>query len=804
MKQLEAVFERTCPPISSFADGTWVTQDDGSDAFLIGDYNFGDTEENNLLRADLRDAWAILHPSDPGFTVDPSRNDMAKITSTNRRRYDRVLVRGNRWEPESIRLLGDQSTKVTFSDLSTKMDLWPSDHFGLECVIRFLDDSEAAIKSTLSSTGMIESDEATAKRSTALAALNRLFTKWLVSEGAPAPSNNVLPIGSYAYGVHSAGGDIDVLCVSDVSSKVFFDSFFKFLVKRVGQEGVEGVRVVLDALVPVLKTVISGFKVDILYCSLPSGHIPKNDIHFDVAKELLASGKLFGEDTSIAFRALDDKSVVSLNGWRDTQIVLSCLPTAADLLVFRQAHRLIRLWAQRRGLYSNTLCYFGGFGWTVLLAHAFQLVKASTKDGVVSAVQVVQAFFNTYNTWNWKEKAVSIVPAASSSYKIDSVKDVMTVLTCTKPYRNSARNISRSTRTVIKAEIARAHALLQPLSTFSTSVLKQLTEPCADLFVGADHFKSFLKIAVSGLNDADYFRWKGFVESRLVALLLKLDMSGLQTRLIPRAFDNPDSPFPFSCFFLVGLKKFQAQPQESSSTSTGASESSSSAPAVLPASGSESAGAHQRLDFGNVVHQFEGLLNEWTGKNDQMDLLVKHLKVEGLPVDSLISQVTAVTSTPVVNSGVIEDEPEPEPEHYDDETSHESSSSGDDDNVSEAASEASTASASSAKKAGAKKTAKPVKKGKKKGPEEPAPKKKIRHSVDVFNRIKWDAKLSLQNWMIGYEDRFLGIIEVPIAEFDHSTIPWHRVRVFRRDGEIVWDRINRVDKVFGEDEEEDK
>jgi poly(A) polymerase len=783
MRQLETVFARTCPAIVSFPDGTWVTQDDGSDAFLIGDYNFGDSEENNLLRADLRDSWSILHPSDPGFTVDPSQNGMAEVTSTNRRRYDRVLIRGNRWEPESIRLLGQHSTKVTLSDLTTKVELWPSDHYGLECVIRFLDDSDLALKTVMSSAGLIESDEATQKRSAALATLNRLFTKWLVSEGAPAPSNNVLPLGSYSYGVHSSGGDIDVLCVADVASKVFFDSFSKFLVKK-KEDGVESVRVVLDALVPVVKTVIAGFKIDILYCGLPTGHISKSDIHFDVAKELLAPGKLFGDDTSIGFRALDDKSVLSLNGFRDTQLILSCFPDAADMFVFRQVLRFIRLWAQRRGVYSNTLCYFGGFGWSILVAHSLQLLKAAQPNTSFSASDLIRHFFKTYASWNWKEQPVSIVPAASSSYKLDSIKDVMTVLTCTKPYKNSARNISRSTRTVIKAELARAVSLVESQPVLSNSVVKQLVEPCSNLFVGPDHYKSFLKISVSALNETDYFRWKGFVESRLIALLLKLDMSGLLTHLIPRAFENPDSPFPFSCYFLVGLKKFQTQ--ESAAPDTSSSSSSSQQPQA-------------RLDFANVVHQFESMLNEWPGKNDQMDLLVKHLKVEGLPVESLISQLNTVSSGPVSPSGVLMDEPEEDyPEEEPEEDNHDGQeSSGSGDEIS-AATDASSSS-SSAKKV-AKKSA--SKKGKKKGVEEPAPKKKIRHSVDVFNRIKWDAQMSLQNWVIGYEDRFVGIIEVPIAEFDHSTIPWHRVRIFKRDGEIVWDRLNRIDRVFGPEEEE--
>ena len=45
---------------------------------------------------------------------------------------------------------------------------------------------------------------------------------------------------------------------------------------------------------------------------------------------------------------------------------------------------------------------------------------------------------------------------------------------------------------------------------------------------------------------------------------------------------------------------------------------------------------------------------------------------------------------------------------------------------------------------------------------------------------------------VHHEDRFLGLIEQPVTEFiESSEAPYHRIRLFKCDGEIIWDRKNR-------------
>lgn len=79
---------------------------------------------------------------------------------------------------------------------------------------------------------------------------------------------------------------------------------------------------------------------------------------------------------------------------------------------------------------------------------------------------------------------------------------------------------------------------------------------------------------------------------------------------------------------------------------------------------------------------------------------------------------------------------------------------------------------------------------------------------DVISRIKWDEELSAEDFTVGYLDRFLGIMEKGFADFswddlasvDHFidfAIPQHRIQYFKYLDEIVWDKRERIDKVFG-------
>ncbi|KAI9831949.1 MAG: hypothetical protein M1826_002677 [Phylliscum demangeonii] len=84
------------------------------------------------------------------------------------------------------------------------------------------------------------------------------------------------------------------------------------------------------------------------------------------------------------------------------------------------------------------------------------------------------------------------------------------------------------------------------------------------------------------------------------------------------------------------------------------------------------------------------------------------------------------------------------------------------------------------------------------------PRPKLRSARDVLHRLRWDESFADDTYIVGYEDRFRGVLEVALADWlDEQTeedfIPQHRILYFRRqsDGERIWDKHEKLDLVFG-------
>ncbi|KAI9891086.1 MAG: hypothetical protein M1814_003285 [Vezdaea aestivalis] len=80
---------------------------------------------------------------------------------------------------------------------------------------------------------------------------------------------------------------------------------------------------------------------------------------------------------------------------------------------------------------------------------------------------------------------------------------------------------------------------------------------------------------------------------------------------------------------------------------------------------------------------------------------------------------------------------------------------------------------------------------------------KQRPASDVLSRLRWDPAHDMEEYVIGYIDRFDGVQEMKASKWAHDTteeefIPQHRILYFKHviDGVIVWDRKQQVDKIF--------
>jgi uncharacterized protein (UPF0248 family) len=79
---------------------------------------------------------------------------------------------------------------------------------------------------------------------------------------------------------------------------------------------------------------------------------------------------------------------------------------------------------------------------------------------------------------------------------------------------------------------------------------------------------------------------------------------------------------------------------------------------------------------------------------------------------------------------------------------------------------------------------------------------KFKGSDFIFQRMKWDANIDKDQITIGYLDRFLGVKEIKFNDFkgvheDKEGVPLHRIRYFKVNGTIVWDREQRIDLITG-------
>jgi len=62
----------------------------------------------------------------------------------------------------------------------------------------------------------------------------------------------------------------------------------------------------------------------------------------------------------------------------------------------------------------------------------------------------------------------------------------------------------------------------------------------------------------------------------------------------------------------------------------------------------------------------------------------------------------------------------------------------------------------------------------------------------IYKKILWNSKLDHQEFLIGYEDRFLGTLEIPFSEFStKADVPPQRIKFIKRKGKLFWDRTIR-------------
>ncbi|KAG2013181.1 polymerase, variant 3 [Coprinopsis cinerea AmutBmut pab1-1] len=326
------------------------------------------------------------------------------------------------------------------------------------------------------------------------------IARGLSESAAQAAGGKIFTFGSYRLGVHGPGSDIDTLCVvpKHVTREDFFDTFEPMLKEM---EGVTEVSGVPEAYVPIIKTEIDGIPLDFLMARLNLASIPDD---------------LSLQDDNL-LRNLDERCVRSLGGSRQVNEILRLVP---NVDVFRDALRCIKLWAQRRAIYSNVNGFLGGVAWALLVARICQLYPNALAGAIVSR------FFIIMYQWSWPQpvllKQIEDGPLQvrvwnPKLYPADRAHR-MPIITPAYPSMCSTHNVTASTQMIMTEEFKRGADIVDRVIVG--------TAQWSELFAKHDFFhkyRYYLQIIASTGDPDLQNKWSGTVESRIRQLVMKLE-----------------------------------------------------------------------------------------------------------------------------------------------------------------------------------------------------------------------------------------------------------------------------------------
>ncbi|KAF7322025.1 hypothetical protein MKEN_00725200 [Mycena kentingensis (nom. inval.)] len=374
-----------------------------------------------------------------------------------------------------------------------------------------------------------ESDEESRRRELVLGRVAGLVKKFVrdvsIAKGlsevaANAAGGKIFTFGSYRLGVHSPGTDIDICCV--VPRHVTREDFFAVFEPMVrATEGATEVAGVPDAFVPMIGAKISGISMDLLCAPLNMSAIPDD---------------LSLKDNNI-LKNLDESVVRSVNGTRLTDELLRLVP---NVQVFRDALRCIKLWAQRKAVYSNKIGYLGGVAWAMLVARVCQLYPNAVAGAIVSR------FFTVMSKWQWPQPVLlkQIEEGPLQLYQSDRAHR-MPIITPNYPSMCATHNVSETTHAVMCEAIVQGadgnieYEYADGRPSTGAQLLEKIVAGTAQC------------CASEGAGES--IKWTGTVESKMRHFVLKLEYLDALNRpsdsIVPGTGSKslgPPGPHPFA------------------------------------------------------------------------------------------------------------------------------------------------------------------------------------------------------------------------------------------------------------------
>eukprot|EP01017_Pseudomicrothorax_dubius_P032457 TRINITY_DN4255_c0_g3_i1.p1 TRINITY_DN4255_c0_g3~~TRINITY_DN4255_c0_g3_i1.p1 ORF type:complete len:740 (+),score=162.88 TRINITY_DN4255_c0_g3_i1:49-2268(+) len=356
--------------------------------------------------------------------------------------------------------------------------------------------------------------------------------------------------GSYKLKLSSPGGDIDTLILAPSRRYVTRErDFFEDLYQRLLREPkVTDLKRVVKARVPLIKMYYDGIQIDMAFANLEFIDIIDRD--FDSAEEhSLANNKYL-----IGMVETDDRerkktaSLASVDGLRVASRVKSLISNEETFILLTKT---IKLWAKKRGIYSNMLGYLSG----ILIA--FLVVKVMQMFPTLSPFRLLWHFFFIFSQERgWKtpiniddpEKGRDGLPEnlleMERSNKREAENDIVKVFTPAFPSYNSAKRISNYTRKVILTQMKWGYEQLR--AARDPAVPFNWEEFFEELPFFSE-YEHFLEVSILGGGDkGEFAEWRGLVESNLSYLLQKyfekhheMEKYFDYMHLYPESFDRP-------------------------------------------------------------------------------------------------------------------------------------------------------------------------------------------------------------------------------------------------------------------------
>ncbi|EPS73541.1 hypothetical protein M569_01213, partial [Genlisea aurea] len=440
--------------------------------------------------------------------------------------------------------------------------------------------------------GLYETSEEAAKREEVLDKLKLIVKEWVkdltrlrgYTEQMVEDANAlILTFGSYRLGVHGPGSDIDTLCVGPsyvTREEDFFYVLHNILAER---EEVTELQPVPDAHVPVMKFKFDGISIDLLYASISLLIVPDD---LDISNITVLHN-------------IDEQTVRSLNGCRVADQILKLVPNTEN---FRTTLRCLKLWAKKRGVYSNVTGFLGGVNWAILVARLCQLYPKANPSMLVSR------FFRVYTLWKWPNPVLLCdIEDDELGFSIwDPRKNpwdrnhLMPIITPAYPCMNSSYNVSASTLRVMMEQFELGKQLCEEIE-LNKSHWSALVEP----YLFFDDYKNYLQIDIVAADPDDLRAWKGWVESRLrqLTLMIERDTFG-KLQCHPYPYDYGDSSRPCAhCAYFMGLKRKVGEAIQEG----------------------------QQFDIRQTVDEFRHQINSYLYWKPGMEIYVSHVRRKQMP-----------------------------------------------------------------------------------------------------------------------------------------------------------------------------